>query len=690
MSVSPPIDLSVRVGGMTLRNPVMPASGTFAEGLDRVMDFNRLGAIVTKTITREIRAGNPLPRVVERPGSMINAIGIPSRGVPYFIENTMPHYAHYDTPLVVSISAATAEGFASLATELSIPGIAAIEANISCPNIEEDGKAFAMRAESTENVTRQLRAATDLPLWVKLTPNTGDTAEVARAAEAAGADAVVVANTILSMAVDLKTFRPCLGNVMGGLSGPAIKPIILRQVFQCAKGGRHPGHRLRRHLHRGGRGGVHAGRGERRSGRCGDIHPVGGDDHDNRRHREFLSLTRDQAGCRPHRRGAGRGSRRARYLMAGSDIMTVPITKVLPAIHDAGDCALAEELFAILREKTGDGVGITRESYGERDAGANLVVTLGGEPDLPFVACGSHLDSVPKGGNFDGAAGVIAGLAILARFKEEGFRPRRTVKLYALRGEESARFGRAYMGSSALFGALKPADLAVKCEMTGRTLAECMRDVGVDVDRVERGEPLLDTKRVAGWIELHIEQGPVLVARELPIGIVTGIRGNIRHRAVECVGEVGHSGAIPRWLRHDAVFAAAELVTHLDRHRRTLLERGRDVVVTCGVFGTDPQEYAIARIPGTVRFSFEVRSQSQRTIDAFYDLFLSECVWSARSAAWNSGWIASWRPHRQAWTMSGSIASKGRPAISVCRTKKFQAEPDMIRRYLPMPVFRAP
>jgi len=231
----PEIDLSVRIGGMTLRNPVMPASGTFAEGLERVMDFNRLGALVTKTITREIRAGNPLPRVVERPGSMINAIGIPSRGVPYFIENTLPHYTQYDTPLVVSISAPTAEGFASLAAELSIPGIAAIEANISCPNIEEDGKAFAMRAESTENVTRLLRAATDLPLWVKLTPNTGDTAEVARAAEAAGADAVVVANTILSMAIDLRTFRPCLGNIMGGLSGPAIKPIILRQVFQCAR-----------------------------------------------------------------------------------------------------------------------------------------------------------------------------------------------------------------------------------------------------------------------------------------------------------------------------------------------------------------------------------------------------------------------------------------------------------------------
>jgi dihydroorotate dehydrogenase (NAD+) catalytic subunit len=213
----------------------MPASGTFAEGLDQALDFSRLGAFVTKTITRELRAGNPLPRVVERPGSLINAIGIPSKGVPHFIEETLPFYRRYDTPLVVSISAPTADGFAGLAAELSLPGVAAIEANISCPNIEEDGNGFAMRPESTAHVTEHLRRATSLPLWVKLTPNTGDMPEVARAAEAAGADAVVVANTILSMAIDLKTFKPCLGNIMGGLSGPAIKPIVLRQVFQCAK-----------------------------------------------------------------------------------------------------------------------------------------------------------------------------------------------------------------------------------------------------------------------------------------------------------------------------------------------------------------------------------------------------------------------------------------------------------------------
>jgi dihydroorotate dehydrogenase (NAD+) catalytic subunit len=234
------IDLSVRVGGLTLANPVMPASGTFAEGLDKVIDFNRLGAFVTKTITRELRTGNPLPRVVERAGGLINSIGIPSKGVPYFIEHALPYYAALKPPLVVSISAPTAEDFAELATELTRPGVDALEANISCPNIEEDGKAFAMRATSTDAVVRQLRAATSLPLWVKLTPNTGDLPEVARAAEAAGADALVVANTILAMAIDLETFRPCLGNTLGGLSGPAIKPIILRQVYQCARSVRIP------------------------------------------------------------------------------------------------------------------------------------------------------------------------------------------------------------------------------------------------------------------------------------------------------------------------------------------------------------------------------------------------------------------------------------------------------------------
>ena len=229
------VDLAVTVGGLRLANPVMPASGTFSDGLARVIDFNRLGAFVTKTVTRELRAGNPTPRVAETAGGMLNSIGIPSKGVGYFLTETLPFYRHFLPPLIASISAPTADGFASLASEIDVAGVAAIEANISCPNLEADGRAFAMTPQATAIVVTRLRAATQLPLWVKLTPNTGDIADVARAAEANGADAVVVANTILAMAIDVETFRPRLGSVTGGLSGPAVKPIIVRQVYQCAR-----------------------------------------------------------------------------------------------------------------------------------------------------------------------------------------------------------------------------------------------------------------------------------------------------------------------------------------------------------------------------------------------------------------------------------------------------------------------
>lgn len=305
-------------------------------------------------------------------------------------------------------------------------------------------------------------------------------------------------------------------------------------------------------------------------------------------------------------------------------------------------------LFDALREAAFDGVGISRLAYTakesqaldmieavarriglrtERDAAANLVATLPGyDGELPFIACGSHVDSVPQGGNFDGAAGVVAALAVMRRLKALGRPLKRTVKLFALRGEESARFGKPYLGSSCLFGKLTPSDLAARAEDDGYPMGDCMRSVGVAVDRIAAGEMLLDPKSVAAWVELHIEQGPVLAARKLPIGIVTAIRGNIRHRAVECVGEAGHSGAVPRWLRHDAVFGMCELITHLDAHWRTLLERGHDVVFTSGIVATDAKVNAIARIPELVRFAFEIRSQSQSTLDSAYKLFLSECA----------------------------------------------------------------
>lgn len=229
------VNLSTTVGALSLKSPIMPASGTFSEELAEVVDIAALGAHVTKTVTPEMRGGNPTPRVCEVPGAILNSIGIPSKGLTHFVEHTVPFYAQYDVPLVASLSAHSAEAFARACEIVSVPGVAAIEVNISCPNIEHDGKAFAMRPDSTHRVMSALRAATDLPLWAKLSPNTGETPEVAKAAQNAGADALVVANTILAMAVDVQTRKPKLGNLMGGLSGPSLKPIALRMAYQCAK-----------------------------------------------------------------------------------------------------------------------------------------------------------------------------------------------------------------------------------------------------------------------------------------------------------------------------------------------------------------------------------------------------------------------------------------------------------------------
>ncbi|MCA0044804.1 dihydroorotate dehydrogenase [Celeribacter litoreus] len=229
------VDLSARVGALTFKNPIMPASGTFSEDLADVFDLDVLGAHVLKTIMHGTRTGNPTPRVCDMQAGMINAIGIPSKGIDYFRDEMLPYWAAFNAPLVVSISAHSVDEFAQLCSEVSLPGVTAIEANISCPNIEADGNAFAMRPDTTHEVVTRLRAATDLPLWAKLTPNTGEPVEVARAAQDAGADALVVANTMLGMSIDIDTRRPRLGNVMGGMSGPAVKPIALRMTYQCAR-----------------------------------------------------------------------------------------------------------------------------------------------------------------------------------------------------------------------------------------------------------------------------------------------------------------------------------------------------------------------------------------------------------------------------------------------------------------------
>ena len=327
--------------------------------------------------------------------------------------------------------------------------------------------------------------------------------------------------------------------------------------------------------------------------------------------------------------------------------------RILPADAGADRGALVAGLFARLAEIGADGVGITRETYGAgeaaafdlleatarahgliaaRDAAANLSITLpttpeglAPTPDRPCVIVASHLDSVPQGGNFDGAAGVLAGLLSLLRMHEAGTAPPRPPRLMAIRGEESAWYGKAYLGSSALFGHLSVEDLALRHRSSGHPLADAMAAAGADLGPIRAGERLLDPAAVAAYFELHIEQGPVLVARALPTAVVTGIRGNIRHARVVCRGDAGHSGAVPRWLRRDAVLAMAELMTRLDEHWRVLQEQGLDLVVTFGIVGTNPAEHAISRIPGEAAFSFEVRSQSRDTLESFYHLMRTEC-----------------------------------------------------------------
>lgn len=308
---------------------------------------------------------------------------------------------------------------------------------------------------------------------------------------------------------------------------------------------------------------------------------------------------------------------------------------------------MAEKLFSDVRELTFDGVGVTRQSYGRgesdtadylrafaaseglevrADRAANLVFGLPQTAAASAVTwCGSHIDSVPQGGNFDGYAGVVAGLLCLVAQKAGGTPYARPLEVVAFRGEESAWFGKAYMGSGALFGKVSESDLALKQRTTGESMEACMRRCGADVEAIRAQQTLLDKARIKAYLELHIEQGPVMVARQLPLAVVSGIRGNVRHNRVVCHGDAQHSGVVPRWLRHDAMFAVADLIMRIDEHWRVLLERGTDLVVTTGIVSTDPAEHSISRIPGQVSFSLEARSKSTDTLEAFYQLMRAEC-----------------------------------------------------------------
>lgn len=231
------IDLSVQLGRLQLPNPVLVASGTFgyAREMERIVDLHRLGGILPKTLTKLPRRGNAPWRTVETSAGMLNAIGLDNDGIDAFIEHHMPYLGALRVPIVVSIAGRTEDEFAAMAAQLdACPGVAAIELNISCPNVS-GGVDFGTDAPMCCRLVARVRDACGLPIVAKLTPNVTSIARIAQAAAEGGADAISLINTVLGMAVDWRCRRPLLGNVLGGLSGPAIKPIALRCVYQAAQ-----------------------------------------------------------------------------------------------------------------------------------------------------------------------------------------------------------------------------------------------------------------------------------------------------------------------------------------------------------------------------------------------------------------------------------------------------------------------
>ncbi len=237
-------DLTTHIGEhLVLKNPVMTASGTFGYGLEYadLMDISRLGAIIVKGTTAEPRQGNPYPRMAETPAGMLNAVGLQNRGVNYFVDKIYPAIRSIDTAMIVNVGGSTVETYVECAEKIAaLDDIPAIELNISCPNVKQGGMGFGLCAASAAEVVRAVRRVYPRTLIVKLSPNVTDITEIARAVEAEGADAVSLINTLLGMAVNAERRRPILSTVTGGLSGPCVKPVALRMVWQTAKAVRIP------------------------------------------------------------------------------------------------------------------------------------------------------------------------------------------------------------------------------------------------------------------------------------------------------------------------------------------------------------------------------------------------------------------------------------------------------------------
>jgi N-carbamoyl-L-amino-acid hydrolase len=302
------------------------------------------------------------------------------------------------------------------------------------------------------------------------------------------------------------------------------------------------------------------------------------------------------------------------------------------------DLELAASLFDALSRATRQGRGIVRDSYGAGeqaahdlvrsaaeaigleisvDAIGNLYLTLPGrERSSPRIIMGSHLDSVPQGGNFDGAAGVVAGLSAVSALRRAGVVPQCDLTVMGIRAEESAWFDVAYVGSAGALGLLDPACLSVPRSDNGLTLESALAARGFDPRPIRERRRLLDPARVRAYLELHIEQGPALVARGLPAAVVSGIRGCKRFRNARCTGEYAHSGAVARPYRHDAVAATVALLHHMEKVWLEQEDAGADLVLTAGELYTDPALHGPSKIAGETRFVLDIRSLSARTMEA--------------------------------------------------------------------------
>ncbi len=318
------------------------------------------------------------------------------------------------------------------------------------------------------------------------------------------------------------------------------------------------------------------------------------------------------------------------------------------------DFLLAQALFDGLAEDGAADIGFTRTSYGDGeqrahdrvralaetlglpvhiDAALNLYVTYPGrDRTLPVAMTGSHLDTVPCGGNFDGAAGVVSGLAVFSAWKAAGYVPDCDCVVIAIRAEESAWFPISYPGSKAAFGILPPEALDLTRADSGRSLRSHIEELGGDPDALAAAKPSLDPKNIARFIEVHIEQGPHLINQDLPVGIVTGIRGSTRYRHAAAIGAYAHSGAVPRYARADAVLATSRLLVTLDEEWTGFENEGRDLVITAGCFATEAGRADFSKISGRVDFSIDIRSCEPEMLPVMDDIIKTRTAAIAASS----------------------------------------------------------